>query len=108
MWAGSGSAAAQQRQKRPNQARSLIKTWRASVSFSNLTPPSRSLSRPGLGKGDSERGMAQFQEMMRQQLESSMHSELEKLLNTATGPEREVRWLTLCSHTLPVSPAIWL
>ncbi|CAG00304.1 unnamed protein product [Tetraodon nigroviridis] len=34
--------------------------------------------------------MAQFQEMMRQQLESSMHSELEKLLDTATGPEREV------------------
>uniref|UniRef100_H3BYT3 UTP--glucose-1-phosphate uridylyltransferase n=1 Tax=Tetraodon nigroviridis TaxID=99883 RepID=H3BYT3_TETNG len=51
---------------------------------------SSSLSCPGLGKGDTERGMAQFQEMMRQQLESSMHSELEKLLDTATGPEREV------------------
>uniref|UniRef100_A0A672GPY6 UTP--glucose-1-phosphate uridylyltransferase n=1 Tax=Salarias fasciatus TaxID=181472 RepID=A0A672GPY6_SALFA len=35
-------------------------------------------------------GMAQFQEMMRQQLESSMHAELEKLLDTTTGPEREV------------------
>lgn len=35
-------------------------------------------------------GMAQFQEMMRQQLESSMHDELEKLLDTTTGAEREV------------------
>uniref|UniRef100_A0A8C4FEI9 UTP--glucose-1-phosphate uridylyltransferase n=1 Tax=Dicentrarchus labrax TaxID=13489 RepID=A0A8C4FEI9_DICLA len=35
--------------------------------------------------------MAQFQEMMRQQLESSMHTELEKLLDTTTGEaEREV------------------
>uniref|UniRef100_A0A3Q4GU04 UTP--glucose-1-phosphate uridylyltransferase n=1 Tax=Neolamprologus brichardi TaxID=32507 RepID=A0A3Q4GU04_NEOBR len=34
--------------------------------------------------------MAQFQEMMRQQLESSMHDELEKLLDTTTGAEREV------------------
>uniref|UniRef100_A0A4W6DUR3 UTP--glucose-1-phosphate uridylyltransferase n=1 Tax=Lates calcarifer TaxID=8187 RepID=A0A4W6DUR3_LATCA len=34
--------------------------------------------------------MAQFQEMMRQQLESSMHTELEKLLDTTTGAEREV------------------
>uniref|UniRef100_A0AAQ6IHD9 UTP--glucose-1-phosphate uridylyltransferase n=1 Tax=Anabas testudineus TaxID=64144 RepID=A0AAQ6IHD9_ANATE len=36
------------------------------------------------------KGMAQFQEMMRQQLESSMHTELEKLLNTVTGAEKEV------------------
>uniref|UniRef100_A0A674N0C1 UTP--glucose-1-phosphate uridylyltransferase n=1 Tax=Takifugu rubripes TaxID=31033 RepID=A0A674N0C1_TAKRU len=43
-----------------------------------------------LCKGDAERGMAQFEEMMRQQLESSMHSELEKLLDTTTGPEKEV------------------
>lgn len=34
--------------------------------------------------------MAQFQEMMRQQLESSMHTELEKLLDTSAGPEKEV------------------
>lgn len=35
-------------------------------------------------------GMAQFQEVMRQQLESSMHAELEKLLGTAKGAEAEV------------------
>ena len=64
------------------------------------SPPSSSLSCPGLGKGDTDRGMAQFQEMMRQQLESSMHNELEKLLNTATGPEKEVRLLHLWPHTL--------
>lgn len=50
-----------------------------------------SLSCPDLCKGDAESGMAQFEEMMRQQLESSMHSELEKLLDTTTGPEKEVR-----------------
>ncbi|TKS86029.1 UTP--glucose-1-phosphate uridylyltransferase [Collichthys lucidus] len=43
----------------------------------------------GLSKGVADRGMAQFQEMMRQQLESSMHTELEKLLDTSTGAERE-------------------
>lgn len=37
-------------------------------------------------------GMAQFQEVMRQQLESSMHLELEKLLNTAKGADAEVRF----------------
>lgn len=37
--------------------------------------------------------MAQFQEMMRQQLESSMHTELELLLGTTTGAEKEVRLL---------------
>jgi len=37
-------------------------------------------------------GMAQFQEVMRQQLESSMHVELEKLLSTVKGPEAEVRY----------------
>ncbi|XP_050989253.1 UDP-glucose pyrophosphorylase 2b isoform X1 [Labeo rohita] len=35
-------------------------------------------------------GMAQFQEVMRQQLESSMHVELEKLLSTVKGAEAEV------------------
>ncbi|XP_006784029.1 UDP-glucose pyrophosphorylase 2b [Neolamprologus brichardi] len=44
----------------------------------------------GLSKGVANGGMAQFQEMMRQQLESSMHDELEKLLDTTTGAEREV------------------
>ncbi|XP_064817926.1 UTP--glucose-1-phosphate uridylyltransferase-like, partial [Oncorhynchus masou masou] len=34
--------------------------------------------------------MAQFQEEMRQQLETSMHAELEKLLDTATGVDKEV------------------
>lgn len=34
--------------------------------------------------------MAQFQEVMRQQLESSMHSELEKLMNTSKGAGAEV------------------
>ena len=48
-------------------------------------------SHPGLSKGVASQGMAQFQEMMRQQLESSMHAELEKLLDTTTGAEREVR-----------------
>ncbi|GLD69621.1 UTP--glucose-1-phosphate uridylyltransferase-like isoform X1, partial [Lates japonicus] len=43
-----------------------------------------------LSKAVANRGMAQFQEMMRQQLESSMHTELEKLLDTTTGAEREV------------------
>lgn len=43
--------------------------------------------------------MAQFQEMMRQQLESSMHTELEKLLDTVVGAEKEVRWL------LPLHPS---
>lgn len=52
----------------------------------NCNPPP-----PGLSKGAVHEGMAQFQEMMRQQLESSMHAELEKLLNTAAGEEREVR-----------------
>lgn len=76
-----------------------VKIWNVCVNCRTL-PPSSSLSCPGLGKGDSERGMAQFQEMMRQQLESSMHSELEKLLDTATGPEKEVRLLHLWLHTL--------
>ncbi|TNN37175.1 UTP--glucose-1-phosphate uridylyltransferase [Liparis tanakae] len=44
----------------------------------------------GLSKGVANGGMAQFQEMMRQQLESSMHAELEKLLDTAEGAEQEV------------------
>uniref|UniRef100_A0A8C7XQC9 Uncharacterized protein n=1 Tax=Oryzias sinensis TaxID=183150 RepID=A0A8C7XQC9_9TELE len=35
-------------------------------------------------------GMAQFQEIMRQQLESSMQAELQKLLGTASGSEEEV------------------
>lgn len=34
--------------------------------------------------------MAQFQEVMRQQLESSMHAELEKLWSTAKGADTEV------------------
>ncbi|XP_052361020.1 UTP--glucose-1-phosphate uridylyltransferase-like isoform X2 [Oncorhynchus keta] len=34
--------------------------------------------------------MAQFQEEMRQQLETSMHAELEKLLDTAMGVDKEV------------------
>ncbi|XP_077438805.1 UDP-glucose pyrophosphorylase 2b isoform X3 [Vanacampus margaritifer] len=33
--------------------------------------------------------MSHFQEMMRQQLESSIHSEMEKLLDTTSGAERE-------------------
>lgn len=48
-------------------------------------------------------GMAQFQEMMRQQLESSMHDELEKLLDTTTGAEREVNQLSASlSFSLPL------
>lgn len=49
-----------------------------------------SVSCPGLSKGVVNGGMAQFQEVMRQQLESSMHTELEKLLDTASGAEKEV------------------
>ncbi|MED6271993.1 hypothetical protein CHARACLAT_025774, partial [Characodon lateralis] len=37
------------------------------------------------------KGMAQFQEMMRQQLESSMDTELEKLVDTVSGTDRDVR-----------------
>ncbi|XP_029555121.1 UTP--glucose-1-phosphate uridylyltransferase [Salmo trutta] len=44
----------------------------------------------GLSKGVPNGGMAQFQEVMRQQLETSMHAELEKLLDTATGVDKEV------------------
>lgn len=47
--------------------------------------------------------MAQFQEMMRQQLESSMHTELEKLLGTSTGAEKEVQ-----SYELSVSLPLFL
>lgn len=43
-------------------------------------------------------GMAQFQEVMRQQLESSMHVELEKLLSTAKGADAEVRHFTHLKH----------
>uniref|UniRef100_A0A673ZHI6 UTP--glucose-1-phosphate uridylyltransferase n=1 Tax=Salmo trutta TaxID=8032 RepID=A0A673ZHI6_SALTR len=43
-----------------------------------------------LSKGVPNGGMAQFQEVMRQQLETSMHAELEKLLDTATGVDKEV------------------
>lgn len=49
------------------------------------------LACPGLSKERANGGMAQFQEMMRQQLESSMHTELEKLLDTTTEAEKEVR-----------------
>lgn len=44
--------------------------------------------------------MAQFQEMMRQQLESSMDAELEKLVDTVTGADRDVRQ----HHRLRPSP----
>lgn len=61
----------------------------------------------GLSKGAPDKNMAQFQEMMRQQLESSMHSELGKLLDTSTGPEREVSCfgtvhVCLCEHLVVV------
>ncbi len=46
-------------------------------------------------------GMAQFQEVMRQQLESSMHAELEKLLGTAKGAEAEVRYKHFLKTDLP-------
>lgn len=45
---------------------------------------------PGLGEESAHRGMAQFQEMMRQQLEGSMYAELQKLLGTASGADKEV------------------
>ena len=35
--------------------------------------------------------MAEFEEVMQQQLETSLHSELENLLSTADGAEAEVR-----------------
>lgn len=43
-----------------------------------------------LRKGMLNGGMSHFQEIMRQQLESSIHSEMEKLLGTTAGAEREV------------------
>lgn len=58
------------------------------TTFPHLPPR---LARLGLSKGVAKGGMAQFQEMMRQQLESSMHTELEKLLGTSTGAEKEVQ-----------------
>lgn len=45
----------------------------------------------GLSGRSAHKGMAQFQEMMRQQLESSMDAELEKLVDTVTGADRDVR-----------------
>lgn len=60
--------------------------WRLRICDSSLLLPPP----PGLRKGAVEGRMAQFQEMMRQQLESSMHTELEKLLDTSAGPEKEV------------------
>ncbi|PWA14030.1 hypothetical protein CCH79_00015801 [Gambusia affinis] len=44
----------------------------------------------GLSERVPHKGMAQFQEMMRQQLESSMDAELEKLVDTVTGADRDV------------------
>lgn len=74
---------------------------------SPLPPSSAVPPCPGLSKGVVEERMAQFQEMMRQQLESSMQTELEKLLDTSTGSEKEVR-----QHAPPLSPCcshtIWL
>lgn len=70
-------------------------------------------SPPGLRKGAVEERMAQFQEMMRQQLESSMHTELEKLLDTSAGPEKEVQRPTHSSsdplpHPSPLLSTIWV
>ncbi|KAI1896905.1 hypothetical protein AGOR_G00099680 [Albula goreensis] len=44
----------------------------------------------GLGKRAPNSGMAEFQEVMRQQLESSMHKELEKLISTVKGADAEI------------------
>lgn len=65
----------------------IQKTLKQCKTFSHIF---HHLACPGLSKGGAEKGMAQFQEMMRQQLESSMHTELEKLLDTTTGTEKEV------------------
>ena len=53
-----------------------------------------------LRKGGASRGMAQFQEVMVQQLESSMDQELEHLLHTASGAEKEVHTLRTSTHGL--------
>lgn len=50
--------------------------------------------------------MAQFQEMMRQQLETLMYTELEKLLDNTTEAEKEVQ-ITL-THSLCLRMTIWL
>ncbi|KAJ8394190.1 hypothetical protein AAFF_G00049950 [Aldrovandia affinis] len=44
----------------------------------------------GLSKRAPNTGMAEFQEVMRQELENSMHCELEKLLSTAKDAEAEI------------------
>lgn len=63
----------------------------------------------GLCEESAHRGMAQFQEIMRQQLEGSMQAELQKLLGTASGSEKEVRLLRLSLHPrLSVAHYIWL
>ncbi|MFT7807089.1 UTP-glucose-1-phosphate uridylyltransferase isoform X1 [Arapaima gigas] len=43
-----------------------------------------------LSKRAHNSGMAEFQELMRKQLEASMHTELEKLVSTAKGTEAEL------------------
>ncbi|KAI4891251.1 hypothetical protein NFI96_014087, partial [Prochilodus magdalenae] len=44
----------------------------------------------GVSRQLPDKSMAQFQEVMRQQLESSMHAELEKLVSTAKGADAEI------------------
>ena len=44
----------------------------------------------GVSRWVPDNSMAQFQKVMRQQLESSMHAELENLLSTAKGDDAEV------------------
>lgn len=61
----------------------------------------------GLTKGVAKEGMAHFEEMMRQQLENSMHTELEKLLDTTTGAEREVYQLSVSLFLPPSLPPLW-
>ncbi|KAJ8365882.1 hypothetical protein SKAU_G00147130 [Synaphobranchus kaupii] len=44
----------------------------------------------GLSKSAANSGMAEFQEVMRQELEKSMHDELQKLISTGKGAEAEI------------------
>ena len=57
----------------------------------NVSPfPPPPFTPPPLTADLSRGAMSEFQEKMRQQLESSMHKELEKLAATAEGAEAEV------------------
>lgn len=79
---------------------------RLQICCSCVTLFSHPLVPSGLTNGLANGVMAQFQEMMRQQLETLMYTELEKLLDNTTEAEKEVQ-ITL-THSLCLQMTIWL